>query len=102
MSTLKVAALGVALAGGLFTLAPVAGQAQEYRHDNGHGRYQQQYRYAPQPQYVDPYIQRKQAQLARRFHEKYGYVQPQPQYGYGYQRNDGYGYRRQRGYNEDW
>ncbi len=102
MSTLKVATLAVALTGGLFTLAPMAAQAQDYRHDNGHGYYQRPYRYAPQPQYVDPRIQRKQEQLSRRFVEKYGYVQPQPQYGYGYRRNDGYGYRQRRDYNEGW
>jgi hypothetical protein len=45
------------------------------------GYYYQQ----PQPQYVDPRIARKQAQLAERFHQKYGYVQPQQQYyGGGY------------------
>jgi hypothetical protein len=101
MSTFKVAALAVALTGGLFTLAPVAAQAQGYGYGYGHGHYQPQYRYAPQPQYVDPRILRKQAQLARRFHEKYGYVQPRPQYGYGYG-HGGYGHHQPRGYSYGW
>jgi hypothetical protein len=98
MSTLKITAIAVALAGGLFTLAPVAAQAQPY----GYGEYQPRPRYAPRPQYVPPHIARKQAQLARRFHEKYGYVQPRPQYNYGRPRNDGYGYREPRGYGNGW
>jgi hypothetical protein len=104
MSTLKIAALAAALAGGLVSLAPAAAQAQPY----GYGEYQPRQRYAPQPQYVPPHIARKQAQLARRFHEKYGYVQPRPQYGYGQgygrPRDDGYGYgyRERRGYNDNW
>ena len=104
MSTLKIAALAIALAGGLVSIAPTDVQAQGYGY--GYGEYQPRQRYAPQPQYVDPRIARKQAQLARRFHEKYGYVQQRPQYGYGQgygrPRNDGYGYRQPRGYNDGW
>jgi hypothetical protein len=41
--------------------------------------------YYQQPQYVPPRIARKQEQLSERFVQKYGYVQPQPQYyGGGY------------------
>ncbi len=98
MSSLKVAALAVAITGGLFTLAPVDAQAQgwggHYGNSYDHGR---GYRHAPQPQYIHPKILRKQAELQARVYQKYGYVQSQPHYGYGHQQH--YGYRHQpRGY----
>jgi hypothetical protein len=99
MSTFKVAALAVALTGGLLTLAPTDAQAQGYGHGYGHSR--PHYGYAPQPQYVPPHIARKQAQLAHRFHQKYGYVQPRQQYGYGYG-HGGYGHHQPRGYGYGW
>ncbi len=102
MSTFKVAALAVALAGGLLTLAPADAQAQGYGY--GHGGYGYRQHYAPQPQYVDPRILRKQAQLSARFHEKFGYVQPQNHYGYGRPRlyGHGYGHHQPRGYGYGW
>jgi hypothetical protein len=96
MSKFKVAAFAVALAGGVMALAPVDAQAQGYgSHGYGHnGGYN--YGYAPQPQYVHPRVARKQAQLQERFVEKFGYVQPQ--YNYGRQhhyRQNHYGYQHQ-------
>ena len=95
MSKFKVAAFAVAIAGGLMALAPVGAQAQNYGHHGyGHNR-GYNHGYAPQQQYVHPRILRKQAQLERRFHEKYGYTQPQ--YGYGgqqhYYRQNDYGHQ---------
>jgi hypothetical protein len=94
MSTLKVAALAVALSGGIAAFAPADAQAQGYGYGRGH--YQPHYGYAPQPQYVHPKILRKQAQLEARFHQKFGYAQPQ--YGYGYGRPYGHGYGHQYGH----
>jgi hypothetical protein len=76
MNTFK-ATLAAAIAGaGIIGLAPVA-EAQYYGHPP-QGYYYRQ----PQPQYVDPRIQRKQLQLQKRFIQKYGYPQQQPNYGY--------------------
>jgi hypothetical protein len=98
MSILKVAAVAFALAGGALALSPTAAQAQGYGY--GYGHHQGYYR--PAPAYVPPHIARKQAQLSRRFVEKYGYVQPQPTYGYGRPSYYGHGYGRPRGYNYGW
>jgi hypothetical protein len=94
MSSLKVAALAVAITGGMLTLVPADAQAQGW---GGHNSYSYSYRHAPQPQYIHPKILRKQAELQARVYQKYGYVQPQPHYGYG--RPQHHGYRHQpRGY----
>jgi hypothetical protein len=102
MSKFKVAAFAVALTGGIMAFASTDAQAQGYGHYGyGGGRHH----YAPQPQYVNPRIARKQAQLERRFHEKFGYVQPQHGYGrqnyYGHNQgyyNQGYQHHQPRGY----
>jgi hypothetical protein len=84
MSSLKVAALAVAITGGMLSLAPVEAQAQGWgRHNSYDYGYNHGYGHAPQPQYVHPKILRKQAQLQARFYQKYGHVQPQQHYGYG-------------------
>jgi hypothetical protein len=90
MTTLKVAALAVALTGGIAAFTPSDASAQGYGYGYGHG-HRGYYRPAPQPQYVHPKILRKQAQLQERFYEKYGYA---PQYGHrpGRPWNHGYGY----------
>ncbi|MGL4634679.1 MAG: hypothetical protein ACRCWF_01755 [Beijerinckiaceae bacterium] len=89
MSRFKVAALAVALTGGIMALAPAEAQAQGW---GGHHGYHHGYRHAPQPQYVHPKILRKQAEMQERVYRKYGYVQPQPHYGYVHPRHRGYGY----------
>jgi hypothetical protein len=103
MSSLKVAALAVAIAGGMLTLSPADAQAQgwggHYGNSYGGNSYGHGYRHAPQPQYIHPKILRKQAELQARVYQKYGYVQPQPYYGYG--RPHHYGYRQpHRGYGD--
>lgn len=50
-------------------------EAQYYPYPPQRGHYYQQ-----QPSYVPPRVLRKQRQLERRLYEKYGYVQPAPQY----------------------
>ncbi len=81
MTTFKAIFAAVSAAAGMFG-SGTAAEAQYYNHPP-QGYYYQQ----PQPQYVDPRIARKQAQMAQRFHQKYGYVQPQQQYyGGGYYR----------------
>ncbi len=95
-SILKVAALAVAVSGGVLTLAPADAQAggYGYRGDHGYNGYNQGY--APHQQYVHPRILRKQAQIRERAIRKFG-VDPYPQLG-GY----GHGYRQNRGYHQDY
>jgi hypothetical protein len=111
MSTLKVAALAVALSGGIAAFAPADAQAQGYGYGRGH--YQPHYGYAPQPQYVHPKILRKQAQLQERFYEKYGYAAQHGHrpgrpwnhgygYDYGHQYGQGYGHRQVQTYTFGW
>ncbi len=77
MTTFKAILLAAASTAGLAGFGTVA-EAQYY------GQPPQGYYYRqPQPQYVDPRIQRKQLQQQKRFIQKYGYpVQQQPNYGY--------------------
>ena len=86
-SRIWLAAAGVV--GLLGFAAPAEAQYYYYPH-------QQPGYYPQQPAYVPPRIARKQQQLEQRFIEKYGYVRPQPQYGYGYRQpryqQPGYGY----------
>jgi hypothetical protein len=74
MSTLKIATVAAALSVGMIASANAqyGGRwgGQGYQH---HGYHQQA------PVWVPPKVQRKQAQQAQRFVEKYGVVQP---YGY--------------------
>jgi hypothetical protein len=93
MSIFKVAAVAVTLAGGAVALAPGAAQAQGYGYGYGHHQGYNQGYYRQAPVYVPPRVARKQAQLSHRFVQKYGYVQPQPHYGYGRQYYNGYGYQ---------
>jgi hypothetical protein len=81
MTALKTAALAAAVLGGSLATAE-AQYYGHYGHGYGHHGY---YRPAP-PVYVPPRIARKQAQLQERFVEKFGYVQPQPQWGHHYHR----------------
>jgi hypothetical protein len=80
MSALKTAALAAAVAGGLLASA----DAQAYDHwGRGHGGWghvePRAYHHAPV--YVHPRIARKQAQLQKRFIQKFGYI---PDAGHGY------------------
>jgi hypothetical protein len=79
MNNVKVIIAAAASAAGIFSLATAA-EAQYYGHPQ-----QGYYYHQPQPQYVDPRIQRKQLQQQKRFIQKYGYPQQQPNYGYQYQ-----------------
>ncbi len=80
MTTFKAILFAAASTAGLVGFGSVA-EAQYYGHPP-QGYYYRQ----PQPQYVDPRIQRKQLQQQKRFIQKYGYpVQQQPNYGYYYQ-----------------
>jgi hypothetical protein len=78
MKTFKAILAAAVSTVGVIGIAPVA-EAQYYGHPP-QGYYYRQ----PQPQYVDPRIQRKQLQQQKRFIQKYGH-QPQPNYGYYYQ-----------------
>jgi hypothetical protein len=99
MSTLKVAALAVAVAGGMLTLAPAA-EAGGYGYHGDHGYHQG---YAPQPQYVHPRILRKQAELRERAIRKFG-VDPYAQQHYGHAQPHHYGrrFRQDYGYQQDY
>jgi hypothetical protein len=79
MKTFKAILAAAVSTVGVIGMAPVA-EAQYYGHPP-QGYYYRQ----PQPQYVDPRIQRKQLQQQKRFIQKYGYPQQQPNYGYYYQ-----------------
>jgi hypothetical protein len=79
MTKFKAILVAASALAGVIGFGPAA-EAQYYGYPP-QGYYYQQ----PQQQYVNPKIARKQEQLAERFHQKYGYVQPQPQYyGGGY------------------
>jgi hypothetical protein len=81
MSFLKVAAVAVAVSGGILTFAPAEAQAQGYGY-YGHG-------YGHQNQYVHPKVAKKiakrQARLARQqaWEQQYYYSQARPRH-YGY------------------
>jgi hypothetical protein len=104
-SILKVAALAVAVSGGVLTLAPADAQAGGYGY--GHHGYNQGY--APQYQYVHPKILRKQAELRERAIRKFG-IDPYAQQHYGHARpqyygrgyNQNYGYRQNHGYRQNY
>jgi hypothetical protein len=97
-SILKVAALAVAVSGGVLTLAPADAQAGGY----GYGHQGYNHGYAPQHQYVHPRILRKQAQIRERAIRKFG-VDPYPQLGgYDRPRHYGHGYRQNYGYQQDY
>jgi hypothetical protein len=75
----------VLAASAMLGVAGFASSAEaQYYQQNPYGYAPQGY-YYQQPQYVNPRVSRKQAQLQERFVEKYGYQQPVQPYGYGYQ-----------------
>jgi hypothetical protein len=82
MRNVLTMASGVAMIAGA-SLAPTGAAAQYYYYPQPQQRYYypQPYGYN-QPQFVPPRVARKQAHQYNRFVEKYGYVQPQPQYNY--------------------
>ncbi len=93
MTKFKAILVAASALAGVIGFGPAV-EAQYYGYPP-QGYYYQQ----PQQQYVNPKIARKQEQLAERFHQKYGYVQPQPQYyGGGYYQPQPRYVQPQRGY----
>jgi hypothetical protein len=85
MSFLKVAAVAVAVSGGILTFAPAEAQAQGYGHyGRGYGHH-----YAPQHQYVHPRIAHRIARHQARVARQQAWQQ---QYYYGHARPRHYGY----------